>query len=42
MRVDRRVAFLIHLADPFGKQAVKGHGNHHAGHADVAVMDDLV
>ena len=41
MRIDRCVPFLIHFADPFGEQAVKGHGDHHAGHADVAVMHDL-
>ena len=39
--VDGRVVLLVHLAEPFGQQAVQRHGNHDAGHADVAVADDL-
>ena len=41
MRIHGCMIFLAHLAEPIRQQAVERHGNEDAGHADVAVADDL-
>ncbi len=42
MGVDRGVVALVDLAEPFGQDTVERHGDQDAGHADIAVVHDLV
>ena len=41
MRVDRSMQPVRYPAHPFRQQPIERHGHHHAGHADIAVVDDL-
>ena len=42
MGIDRGMVALVDFAEPFGQDAVERHGDQDAGHADVAVVHDLV